>query len=217
MGLTAADYSDQLQKLLPYGPAWEGDHPLLTAGAGELARTAERADALAQEETDPQQTTVLLTRYEGICGLPDECEVPGTATIRERQQRLDAKINSLGGINAEYYLQLLASLGYPDATISNYHGAVFCAGSRVGAPIYGPEWRYVWQVNLPRMNVDYMRAGSVAGSSLCVWGDAVMQCILGKKAPSHTILNFVYTTDHDNMIRLADAMRAACCLGFGDT
>lgn len=216
MGLTAADYADQLQKLLPYGPAWDGEHPLLTAGAAELARTAERADALAQEEIDPRRTTVLLTRYEEICGLPDECEVPGTATITERQRRLDAKINSLGGINAEYYLQLLASLGYPDATISNYHGAVFCAGSRVGSPLYGPEWRHVWQVNLPRMNVDYMRAGSVAGSSLCVWGDAVMQCILGKKAPSHTILNFVYTTDHDNMIRLADTMLAACCLGFGD-
>lgn len=216
MGLTTSDYADQLQKLLPYGPAWEGEHSVLTGGAAELARTTGRADALAQEETDPQQTTVLLTRYERICGLPDECEVPGTATIKERQLRLNAKIHSLGGINAEYYLQLLVSLGYPDATISNYHGSVFCAGSRVGAPIYGPEWRYVWQVNLPRMNVDYMRAGSVAGSSLCVWGDAVMQCILGKKAPSHTILNFVYTTDHDNMIRLAETMAAACSLGFGD-
>ncbi|MGN5259105.1 YmfQ family protein [Aeromonas hydrophila] len=216
MGLTTSDYADQLQKLLPYGPAWEGEHSVLTGGAAELARTTGRADALAQEETDPQQTTVLLTRYEGICGLPDECEVPGTATIKERQQRLNAKIHSLGGINAEYYLQLLVSLGYPDATISNYHGSVFCAGSRVGASIYGPEWRYVWQVNLPRMNVDYMRAGSVAGSSLCVLGDAVMQCILGKKAPSHTILNFVYTTDHDNMIRLAETMAVACSLGFGD-
>lgn len=216
MGLTAADYADQLQKLLPYGPAWEGRHPQLTGGAAELARTTERADALAMEETDPRQTTQLLSRYEGVCGLPDECEVPGTATIKERQQRLDAKINSLGGITADYYRQLLASLGYPDATITNYHGAVFCAGSRAGSPLCGPEWRYVWQINLPRMNVDYMRAGSVAGSVLCVWGDAVMQCVLGSKAPSHTILNFVYTTHHDNMIRLADAMRAACSLGFGD-
>lgn len=217
MGLSAEDYAVQLRQLLPYGPAWDGDHPLLQGGATELARVGEQATALSTEETNPLSTTWLLPRYEALCGLPDECEVPGTATIQERQRRLDAKMNSIGGINEAYYLSLLTALGYPDATITRYHNRIFQVGSRAGDLICDAQWRFVWEINLPWMNVDYMRVGSVAGSVLCVWGDAVMQCILEKRSPPHTILNFVYTTDHDNMIRLADAMLAACCLGFGDT
>jgi len=193
MGLTTADYEDQLQKLLPYGPAWEGNHPLLTAGAAELARTAERADVLAEEEADPQQTTALLSRYESVCGLPDSCVVPGAQTLPERQQRLASKIQSEGGINEGYYLRLLANMGYIGATITRYHHRTFTPGSRAGDQLYSPIWRHVWTVNLPAAGrVTNFSPGSRAGDPLRTWGDAEVQCVISKLSPPHTNVIFRY-------------------------
>lgn len=193
MGLTAEDYADQLQKLLPYGPAWEGGHPLLTGGAAELARTAERADALAQLETNPRRTTALLPRYESLCGLPDGCVVPGTQTVSERQERLAAKIETEGGINETYYLNLLAGMGYPGATITRYHHRTFTPGSRAGDSLFSPAWRFVWVVNLPAaVKFSHFSPGSHAGDPLRSWGDAEVQCVISKQAPSHTHVLFRY-------------------------
>lgn len=193
MELSAEDYAVQLRQLLPYGPAWEGEHPLLQGGAAELARVGEQATALSTEETKPLSTTWLLPRYEALCGLPDECQVPGTATIKERQQRLDAKMNSIGGINEAYYISLLIALGYPDATITRYHHQTFTPGSRAGDQLYSPSWRFVWTVNLPAAGkVSNFTPGSRAGDPLRTWGDAEAQCVISKLAPPHTHINFRY-------------------------
>lgn len=55
-------------------------------------------------ELDPRTTTELINRWERLCGLPDECIPAGTQTLRQRQQRLDAKVNLAGGINEDFYL-----------------------------------------------------------------------------------------------------------------
>lgn len=61
-------------------------------------------------ELDPRTTTELINRWERLCGLPDECIPAGTQTLRQRQQRLDAKVNLAGGINEDFYLAQLAAL-----------------------------------------------------------------------------------------------------------
>lgn len=60
-------------------------------------------------ELDPRTTTELINRWERLCGLPDECIPAGTQTLRQRQQRLDAKVNPAGGINENFYLAQLAA------------------------------------------------------------------------------------------------------------
>lgn len=186
-------YRELLTSLLPPGPAWDGKFPLITGAADHLAAVHQQADALAFVETDPKQTVHLLPRYESISGLPDSCSIDGTQTIRERQQRLDAKINTAGGINEEFYLQQLAALGYPDATITRYYNSTFRVGSHVGDRIYSHQWRFVWEVNMPAgSSVKSMTAGSVCGSHLRVWGDSTAQCVIEKLAPSHTIVLFKY-------------------------
>lgn len=193
MGLSKQDYANQLIKLLPYGPAWEGEHPLLTGGSAELARTAERAEALAIDETNPRKTTALLPRYEALCGLPDECNIQGSQTVPERQERLAAKLEGTGGINEAFFKSLLTSLGYPDATITRYHNSIFTAGSRAGDPLNSSAWRFVWAVNLPADGkIRYFSPGSSAGDPLRTWGDAEVQCVISKYAPSHTHVIFRY-------------------------
>lgn len=69
------DYTRLLYHLLPPGPAWEGDNPLLNGLAPSLAAVHQRGDDLMRE-IDPAQTVELIGRYETLCGLPDSCAPP---------------------------------------------------------------------------------------------------------------------------------------------
>ncbi|NYY77123.1 hypothetical protein DMH20_01870 [Escherichia coli] len=78
----------------------------MAGAAPSLTRVHQRADALMRE-LDPRTTTELINRWERLCGLPDECIPAGTQTLRQRQQRLDAKVNLAGGINEDFTLHSL--------------------------------------------------------------------------------------------------------------
>ncbi|MCV4912221.1 DUF2313 domain-containing protein, partial [Escherichia coli] len=110
MDVTNDDYIHLLSALLPPGPAWSASDPAIAGAAPSLTRVHQRADALMRE-LDPRTTTELINRWERLCGLPDECIPAGTQTLRQRQQRLDAKVNLAGGINEDFYLAQLAALG----------------------------------------------------------------------------------------------------------
>ncbi|WP_137585978.1 putative phage tail protein, partial [Escherichia coli] len=90
MDVTNDDYIRLLSALLPPGPAWSARDPAIAGAAPSLTRVHQRADALMRE-LDPRTTTELINRWERLCGLPDECIPAGTQTLRQRQQRLDAK------------------------------------------------------------------------------------------------------------------------------
>lgn len=106
MDVTNDDYIRLLSALLPPGPAWSASDPAIAGAAPSLTRVHQRADALMRE-LDPRTTTELINRWERLCGLPDECIPAGTQTLRQRQQRLDAKVNLAGGINEDFYLAQL--------------------------------------------------------------------------------------------------------------
>ncbi|HDV5050002.1 TPA: YmfQ family protein, partial [Escherichia coli] len=135
----------------------------------------------------------LINRWERLCGLPDECISTGTQTLRQRQQRLDAKVNLSGGINEDFYLAQLAALGRPDATITRYDKSTFTCSSACTDAVNAPEWRYYWQINMPAAtNTTWMTCGDPCDSALRIWGDTVVECVLNKLCPSHTYVIFKY-------------------------
>lgn len=159
---------------------------------GWLTRKARRQGTLMRE-LDPRTTTELINRWERLCGLPDECIPAGTQTLRQRQQRLDAKVNLAGGINEDFYLAQLAALGRPDATITRYDKSTFTCSSACTDAVNAPEWRYYWQVNMPAAtNTTWMTCGDPCDSALRIWGDTVVECVLNKLCPSHTYVIFKY-------------------------
>ena len=178
--------------LVPPGPAWSASDPAIAGAAPSLTRVHQRADALMRE-LDPRTTTELINRWERLCGLPDECIPAGTQTLRQRQQRLDAKVNLAGGINEDFYLAQLAALGRPDATITRYDKSTFTCSSACTDAVNAPEWRYYWQVNMPAAtNSTWMTCGDPCDSALRIWGDTVVECVLNKLCPSHTYVIFKY-------------------------
>ena len=178
--------------LVPPGPAWSASDPAIAGAAPSLTRVHQRADALMRE-LDPRTTTELINRWERLCGLPDECIPAGTQTLRQRQQRLDAKVNLAGGINENFYLAQLAALGRPDANITRYDKSTFTCSSACTDAVNAPEWRYYWQVNMPAAtNTTWMTCGDPCDSALRFWGDTVVECVLNKLCPSHTYVIFKY-------------------------
>lgn len=186
------NYRQQLQNLLPRGPAWSDNDPLLAGLAPAFAAVHQRAGDLVKE-SDPLQTIELLERWESCSGLPDSCSVPGAETIAQRQRRLNTKVNAVGGITKDFYLQVLSNLGYPDATITTLSGRGFKANSPCTSGLYGYDWNFYWQVNFTdTTNISEMTCASQCTESLRIWGDPIAECVIDKLCPSHTIVLFSY-------------------------
>lgn len=181
------EYTQLLHKLLPPGPAWEGDNALLNGLSASLTRVHQRGNNL-MAEINPATTTELIDRYEALCGLPDSCAPVGLQTITQRQQRLDAKINVPGGINEMFYRRQLDALGYRSVTITQYQHH-----STTPNPEWGDRWRYYWKVSIPEdASVNWMTCASDCDEAIRTWGDAVVECVIDKLCPSHTVVVFSY-------------------------
>ncbi|MCX8729583.1 DUF2313 domain-containing protein [Gilliamella sp. B2969] len=185
-------YQSMVGNLLPYGPAWDKTEPILLSLALTLSKTHLRIDDLMRE-IDPCTTTELIDRYEQICGLPDSCYSEQFQTLTTRRNRLDSKLNLTGGINKDFYLQILAINGFPDATITNYNNDVFTCESSCEDHLYDEEWRYYWIVNIPHnYQITEMTCEDSCDSYLRTWGDKQIECIIEKLCPSHTHVIFKY-------------------------
>lgn len=187
------EYTRLLMHLLPSGPAWEGDNPLLEGLAPSLARLHSRTEDLTTE-IDPGSTVELIDRYEALCGLPDACAPDGVQTLVQRQRRLDAKVNGYGGINEAFYRRQLDALGYTTTTITQYQNDDKSPNAE-----WGDYWRYYWQVNIPEdANVKRMTCRSKCNEALRTWGDTIVECVIDKLCPSHTKVVFAYD-GHDEV------------------
>lgn len=194
MGIGSDDYGQQLLTLLPPGPAWEDglapfSRPLLEVEGAALSTCHERADALMQE-TDPRQTYELLSRWEAVLGLPDECTLPG-ATAAERRAALLARLLARGALTPAYFIALAESFGYPGATVSEFRPMT--CDSTCDVAINPDPWWSVWFINLPGGAFRrFMTAGSSCDESLATWGDTSVECVIRRQKPAYTILHFAY-------------------------
>jgi uncharacterized protein YmfQ (DUF2313 family) len=193
MALNAVDYAEMLLGLLPSGPAWPTDNSqssrLMVGWAQEFARIDARLNDFLKE-VDPRTTRELLSDWERVAGLPDICDETGIAlTDDQRRGLLAAKLLSQGGQSAQYYIDVAAALGYP-ITITEFRP--WRCNMRCNLPIFGDDWAYAWQVNAPTITRTYWRCNNQCNEPLSSWGNGLLECVLGKLKPTHTILLFNY-------------------------
>ena len=117
MAAKAEDYRRLLAALLPQGLIWPRDAEsnlgrLLHSLAEELARIDARGGDLINE-ADPRTAFELLSQWEKVCGLPDECSAL-SETLAARRGAVLAKLTALGGQTPDYFIELAATLGYSD-------------------------------------------------------------------------------------------------------
>lgn len=176
--MNAAAFLGQLQALLPLGPAWTRDPGagltrLLEGLADELARVDARGENLLFE-ADPRTTDELLTDWERVVGIPDECAGIG-GTLEARQLAVFQKLSELGGQNAAYYVGIAVALGFT-ATVQEY--SMFVAGDHAGDLLYGEAWLFHFTIDVSAEAGDVDRA--------------LLECVIGRARPAHTTVNFTY-------------------------
>jgi uncharacterized protein YmfQ (DUF2313 family) len=192
MGLNADDYSRELQALLPPGPAWDiGGNTtaakLVAAWADELARIQADIDRLV-DESDPRTTYYLLADYERIFGLPSDCMAGTSQTLEQRRSALAAQMASVGGQSRAYFIALAAAAGFT-VTITEF--APHTVLSAVNYPIYGLEWRFIWQVNGSGLAAPlYLPVNAGVDEPLAVWQSNLLVCLFNRLKPAHTLIIF---------------------------
>lgn len=193
MAMTADDYLQHLQALLPQGPAWPRDADadltkLLRAFADEFARLDAKAERVLDEE-DARSTSELLADWERVAGLPDTC-TGLLDSISGRRSALVARLTNLGGQSRQFFIDLAAALGY-SITITEFRP--YTVDSNVNDPLCGIQWIFVWQVNAAQNTVRKFVVNSQVSEALASWGNTLLECAISRLKPAHTKVQFAYT------------------------
>ena len=194
-----AKYLKLIRGLFPRGYAWDRVQEstsnlskLMNAYAEESCRLDERAIQLIRE-VDPSTTSELLTDWERLLGLPDECDTTEGQTLQERRERVLQVLTTRGGQNETFYKELAANFGFSVDVISAEDQPPFLAGSRAGDRLTNGNWRYAFVINAPAEFLVRFRAGqSTAGDPLVKVGNDTLQCLMEKYKPAHTIVLFSF-------------------------
>lgn len=193
-------YFGLFKKLFPRGFVWEAVHnpkstlsKLLLALSVEFARIEERALALVRESL-PTTSFELLPDWERVFRLPDECTSNQSLTIEQRRQRISQLLTTRGGQNKNFYKQLAANFGFDIGVIDVSDQPPFRAGQgRAGDRITNGTWRYAFVIQAPADSIIKFRAGkSSAGDRLLLVQNSVLQCLIDKYKPAHTVAIFSF-------------------------
>lgn len=200
-GITLRKYQRLIRSLFPRGIAWQliyekdsNIRKLLDALGNEPCRIEEAGFGFT-EDVFPDTTTDLLTDWERLLNLPDECEeFPELLTIDDRRTRIIQVLSTLGGQNATFYKELVASFGVDINTVDVEDQLPFTAGrSRAGDRITNGDWRYAFIVTAPATVFEVFKAGSRCGKRLQDASNSTIECLIRKHKPAHTIAIFAFT------------------------
>ncbi len=197
MALTAAHYLGQLQALMPSGAAWPRD-PVhvqtrtLAALAEELARVSARFDDLSGE-ADVRAADELLTDWERLLGLPDDCQAGLALSIADRRRITTQRLIEKGGQSTAYFLGLAELLGEPGCTITEFR-PMNCNDDCNDA-LYSPEDRFNWRLTMPHaaVNARPMNCNDDCNDPLDLSSPSLIVCPITERKPAHTNVFFAYT------------------------
>lgn len=214
-------YTSMLRALLPVGLIWsaragagETLQAVLNAKAAGLARVDGEAARL-RDEADPQTTTEAIVDWERVCGLPDVCGLEAHS-LAERRAQVIRKLVRPVGQNVSFFAELAASLGYSPASVEEFApfavefsgvedalndapgGASADAGTvpaRLTPSLYD-GWRFVFLLRVPGNAVRVFGVDeSGSEDRLVTWGDGLLECIINRAKPAHTVALFGYGPD----------------------
>lgn len=163
----------------------------LRGDAGALD-AAEGAAAQLLAESDPRTTALLLEDWERVYGLPEACiQQSGVVqSFSERRAALVAKVTMIGSQSVAFFIALAASIGYV-ITITELFPQTTEHDTEVAA--MDEPYRFVWQVSAALYSLRELTSEDDTEMALAVWGNQLLQCVLNRYKPAHTLILFSYT------------------------
>ncbi|WP_122421832.1 YmfQ family protein [Pseudomonas viridiflava] len=188
---TAEHYTEQLQALLPPGPAWDpervpGVQQLIAGLSHEFARIDGRAFDLLNE-MDPATVSELVPDWERVMNLPDPC-LGLKPLFEDRRLSVRQRLVAVGGQNAAFYVGIAVSQGYPDASVTEFRTPRM-GRSRFGQAYFG-TWnaQFMWTLNTGgRQRLGRRFGASYWGERFGVNPGTAIECLIRRAAPAHGI------------------------------
>ncbi|NDV11684.1 YmfQ family protein [Crenobacter caeni] len=191
--MDVSDYTEALWALLPPGPAWSREDPVLTAWVAVAARRMAAIDVALQRllaEADPYTALAMLPDWEASLGLPDSCSV-ATPTLAERRAALVARLTDAGGARLARFVQIATALGYPGASTQRF--AAHSCELSCEAPLYSEDWRFSWRLKVPdAVNAKDSTCESGVEDPLSAWGNSQLSCIMARECPQPSTVLISY-------------------------
>ncbi|MEE4134164.1 putative phage tail protein [Pseudomonas viridiflava] len=188
---TAEHYAEQLQALLPPGPAWDPERvpevqQLIAGLSHEFARIDGRAFDLLNE-MDPASVSELVPDWERVMNLPDPC-LGLKPLFEDRRLSVRQRLIAVGGQNAAFYVGIAVSQGYPDASVTEFRTPRM-GRSRFGQAHFG-TWnaQFMWTLNTGgRQRLGRRFGASYWGERFGVNPGTAIECLIRRAAPAHGI------------------------------
>lgn len=150
-------------------------------------------DVLTEQQAD--LTSAALGDWERNYNLPDPCLGP-SATFDQRRVSLLAKLVGLGDLSRSHMIEIAAALGYTGCTVTEF-GPMTCADACDSA-VNGEDFIGVWRLNVPAATlIQTATCASPSNVALRSWGNAQLECVIGRRKPAHTIALFGYAEGDD--------------------
>lgn len=188
---------EESQALIPPGEAWSRDprsvQTRLLAGLSGLRAAVEERGLDLVEESDPRTTDELLSDWERALGLPDEC-LPDPETTAERRTLVTARAVGVGGGTPDHLRALLREAGFETVQVVEQVGTpAVCGVAKCGDPIGPGLETLAWTIIAPLTTVRQAACGTArCGDPLAWWGNEVLECVVRRVTPAHTLAVFSY-------------------------
>ncbi|AGC50753.1 DUF2313 domain-containing protein [Lawsonia intracellularis] len=185
-------YTELLSKLLPiksYNPL-EKRLALSLHVEGRILDQAFADCTSVVGGLEPFKNQQWIANWERIYALPGKY-FNKKMMYQERIQLLVLAFQERSGISRDWLKRIALLVGYP-ITISEYRP--FRAGSQVGEKLTNTDWLYAFTVHASGNISKRFRSGcSKTGEQLSVWGNELLESVIEKYKPAHSVAFFAYT------------------------
>lgn len=193
----SSDYTQQLQQLLPAGPAWDKDlyplpHDVIQSFARALSSVDKRNNDLLSEMF-PATIRELLVDWERVMGLPDPC-LGEAGSSSERIASVIRRFSEVGRQDAAYFVDIARRFGYPDAWVEEWRAPRF-GRMRFGQARFG-GWnnQFIWVMHMETRLPGSTRFGAARfGERFGSNPNDIVECVIRRYAPAHTQVYFDYS------------------------
>ena len=133
----------------------------------------------------------MLSDWERIAGLPDQCIGSLSATEAQRRNDLVARLSDIGSSNPSEFITMVENLGFTNVQVEEFSPSSPGPG---GVVTDTDDWWFVWRISVEETSDEVLfRTGDArSGDLLLDFGDNGLECYINTRKPAHTLVLFAY-------------------------
>ncbi|WP_185731209.1 MULTISPECIES: putative phage tail protein [unclassified Burkholderia] len=172
-------HAELLALLLP-PVSYDATQPNISASLaaeGKVLDDAQASGIASLDAMTPEGDVAMLPDWERVLSLPEPALGPDQSDDVRLAMVLE-RLRETGEIDRDYFLFVALRLGF-SASLTEFHP--YRIGTPIGQPLYGDDWMFVWRLTAPAQTPDLP--------------NALLESVLQRIKPAHTVLHFVYDGD----------------------